>query len=135
MKRPLTVIILFIISLINGIQATYNALAFAGLLPFRLFGGTYKFFTEELNGLGVFMTGSIAFAWFLTAWFLWTMKREAWTALITISSLYLLAILALLLGQTSWQELIAPIVSNVLVLILCALPSTRKALIPPSWGE
>lgn len=135
MKRPLTVIILFIIAMINGLQATYNALAFAGILPFRLFGGTYNFFTEEFSWLGVIMTGSIAFFWFLAAWLLWTMKREAWGGLITVSGLYLIAIFVLLLGQTSWQELIAPIVSNVLVLILCALPSTRKALIPPSWGE
>jgi hypothetical protein len=135
MKRPVTVIILFILSIINGLQSTYNSLAFAGILPVRLFGGSYSFFNEGVSWIGIFMTATIAFFWFLTAWMLWTMKREAWRSLITISGLYLFAIFVLLLGQTSWQELIAPIISNVLVLILCALPSTRKALIPHSWGN
>ncbi len=135
MKRPFTVIALFVLSLINGLLAAYKSLAFAGVLPLRLFGGKFIFFVENLSWIAVLFTAMIAFAWFVSAWLVWKMRRESWNTLITISGLYLLAIVIILLGQTSWQELILPILSNILVIVLCSLPSTRKALIPPSWGD
>ncbi len=136
MKRPVTIYILFIFALINGLQAVYHALNFAGVLPFRLFGGEYKFINDQFLWGGVILTGIMALIWFWVAKMTWRLERGAYTFLITIAGLHLFVLFITYLAQTGWQELGSTILTNIVVLVLCALPSTRKALVPSrGWGE
>lgn len=135
MKRPITVIILTIMTLISALAAIYHALQFAGVLPFRLFGGGYKLFLPQFNTFGVVLSAIFALIWIYVAWMLWKLDSGGWNIAIVVAFINLAAYLVMILAGTSWQELALSMVIETLVIVLCLLPSTRSVFIKKGWGR
>ena len=136
MKRPISIYILAILSLINAIQSIYHALQFAGLLPFRLFGGSYGMTNESFGPAAIAVAGLFALIWIWLTWKILKLNQSAYNILIILTGLHFFIYLILLLLQVSWQELASTILTDILILVLCALPSTRSAIIKPrGWGR
>jgi len=135
MKRPVTVIILTILALLSALSALYHALQFAGVLPFRLFGGTYKFFLPSLNTFGIILAAIFTLIWLYVAWMLWKFDSGGWTISIVVSFIHIAANLLMLLAGTTWQEIVVPFLIDVLIIVLCLLPSTRSVYVKRGWGR
>jgi hypothetical protein len=135
MKRPTTVIILVILTLISALTAIYHALQFAGVLPFRLFGGGYKLFLPQFNTFGVVMSAIFALIWLYVAWMLWKLDSGGWNITIVVAFISLAAYLLIMLAGTSWQEVAASMIVDILIVILCLLPVTRSVYVKKGWGR
>jgi hypothetical protein len=129
-SRPFGVTLLAIFALLAALVAGYHTLQMLHLLPVRLFGGEFKFFTFDL--FGAFMWGIMAFIYLWVFRMLWNLDQQGWLFVTVIAVLNLLLAFVSIFGETTWQELLPSIVINGLILIYALLPGTKAAFGVPS---
>jgi hypothetical protein len=136
MKRPVSIYILAFLSFLNVLQSIYHTLQFAGLSPFKLFNGSYEYEDGGFGWVTIAISGIFVLIWIYLTWKILMLDQSAYNILVILTGLHFFIFIILLLLQVSWQELASTIITDILILVLCALPSTRKAIIKPrGWGQ
>jgi len=119
MKRTAAIYILAIIAIIAGIMAVIDTLRYLGWLfsPLSFLGSPL---------LGAVMAGLVAAIWFWAAVRVWNIDPRGWLFMVSIAAIYLVFDVIALIAGTPIELLLPSILINVLVLIICLLPSTKE---------
>jgi len=119
MKQTAAIYILAIIAIIAGIMAVIDTLRYLGWLfsPLSFLGSPL---------LGAVMAGLVAAIWFWAAVRVWNVDPRGWLFMVSIAAIYLVFDVISLIAGTPIELLLPSILINVLVLIICLLPSTKE---------
>jgi len=119
MKRTAAIYILAIIAIFAGIMAVIDTLRYLGWLfsPLSFLGSPL---------LGAVMAGLVAAIWFWAAVRVWNVDPRGWLFMVSIAAIYLVFDVIALIAGTPIELLLPSILINVLVLIICLLPSTKE---------
>ena len=123
-KRPLAVTFLAVIAVIAGLVAIFDVLRYLGLFPVAQFG-QLQFFGTSI--FGAILAGIVAVIWFGVARQLWALDPRGWLFVVVIAVFNLIMLGLAILGNTTFQAVLLPMIVNVVALILGLLPSTKEA--------
>jgi ribose/xylose/arabinose/galactoside ABC-type transport system permease subunit len=120
-KRPFSVILLALFSIIAAATDIFYMLQFLHLLPFS--SGPFKFW--KLDFLSALLWGSLAIFYIGLVLPLWFRKPYARPLVVTVAFLNLSLGLAALIGGTALQNLIPSYIINTILFIYGFLPDTQ----------
>jgi hypothetical protein len=125
-KRPFSVTLLALFSIIAATTDIYYALQFLHFLPFS--SGLFKFWQSD--SLSAVLWGMLAIIFISLVRPLWFRKRHARQLVVTVAFLNLLLGLAALTGGTALQNLIPTYIINTILFAYGFLPDTRTVYKP-----
>jgi hypothetical protein len=122
MKRTAAIWILLILAVLAGLVAAWQALQYAGLLPFSL--GPLKFYAS--NWFAAIMEAILAAIWFWVAKMIYDLNPSGWLFVVVIAVVNLIFAFVAWLAGSNFNALLLYAGLNLLALILGLLPSTKS---------
>jgi hypothetical protein len=122
--RPVGVTILAVLAGIAFIFNAFVTLLFLGAIPASIFGQT-GFFGQAL--LGAFLWGLLALIWAWVAYGLWHLDPQAWLFVVIITIFDLILAGISILGHSTWEAMLLPILINAIILIYALSPGVKEA--------
>lgn len=128
-QRNWAVYLLAALAVIAGILALMDAARYMGWLPTTITTalGEYKFVVPNAFWFAAIMSGIVGVIWFIVANWIWSLNPSGWLFVVVMAILNLIMLVLALLGQTTFQAIMLPLLVNAGVLVLAFLPGTQAA--------
>jgi len=127
--RNWAVILLAVLAVVAGVLALMDAARYMGWLPLTVSTvlGEYKFVLPSAQWFAAVMSGVVGVIWFVVAGWLWNLNPSGWMFVVVMAILNLILLVLAILGQTTLQAVLLPVLVNVVALVLAFLPGTQAA--------